>query len=116
MHPVQFIPDSTLIEDVMVQMQRRHHNLAIVIDEYGGTAGMIAFEDLVEEIIGEFQDERMAAIFQLQTVVAGEPGLSKIPPTYKCCDRSLCTSPVSADAKLQRHGASLIQRTRGYRD
>ena len=33
MHPVQFVPDSTLIEDVMVQMQRRHHNLAIVIDE-----------------------------------------------------------------------------------
>lgn len=56
-HPVQFIPDSTQIEDVMVQMQRKHHNLAIVIDEYGGTAGMIAFEDLVEEIIGEFQDE-----------------------------------------------------------
>lgn len=56
-HPVQFIPDSTQIEDVMAQMQRKHHNLAIVIDEYGGTAGMIAFEDLVEEIIGEFQDE-----------------------------------------------------------
>ncbi|MFN8493533.1 MAG: hemolysin family protein [Caldilineaceae bacterium] len=57
MYPVQFIPDSTLIEEVMTQMQRKHHNLAIVIDEYGGTAGMIAFEDLVEEIIGEFQDE-----------------------------------------------------------
>jgi len=57
MYQVQFIPDSTLIEDVMTQMQRKHHNLAIVIDEYGGTAGMIAFEDLVEEIIGEFQDE-----------------------------------------------------------
>ena len=61
MYPVQFIPDSTLIEDVMTQMQRKHHNLAIVIDEYGGTAGMIAFEDLVEEIIGEFEDEFDAA-------------------------------------------------------
>lgn len=57
MHPVLFIPDSTLIEEVMAQMQRKHHNLAIAIDEYGGTAGMIAIEDLVEEIIGEFQDE-----------------------------------------------------------
>ncbi len=57
MHPAQFVPASTLIEDVMTQMQRHHQNLAIVIDEYGGTAGMIAFEDLVEEIIGEFQDE-----------------------------------------------------------
>ena len=61
MYPVQFIPDSTLIEDVITQMQRKHHNLAIVIDEYGGTAGMIAFEDLVEEIIGEFEDEFDAA-------------------------------------------------------
>ncbi len=61
MHPAQFVPDSTLIEDVMTQMQRHHQNLAIVIDEYGGTAGMIAFEDLVEEIIGEFQDEFDAA-------------------------------------------------------
>ncbi|MCX6043613.1 MAG: hemolysin family protein, partial [Chloroflexi bacterium] len=61
MHPAQFVPDSTLIEDVMTQMQREHQNLAIVIDEYGGTAGMIAFEDLVEEIIGEFQDEFDAA-------------------------------------------------------
>lgn len=56
-YPVLYVPDSTLIEDVMVQLQRNHHNLAVVIDEYGGTAGMLALEDLVEEIIGEFQDE-----------------------------------------------------------
>ncbi|MDQ3250416.1 MAG: hemolysin family protein [Chloroflexota bacterium] len=57
MHPVLHVPDSTFIEEVLIQMQRAHLNLAIVIDEYGGTAGMIALEDLVEEIIGEFQDE-----------------------------------------------------------
>jgi CBS domain containing-hemolysin-like protein len=57
MHPVLHVPDSAPVEEVMDRMQRQRHNLAIVIDEYGGTAGMITFEDLVEEIIGEFQDE-----------------------------------------------------------
>ncbi len=57
LHTVQFVPESMLIEDVMALLQSTHTNVAIVIDEYGGTAGMITFEDLIEEIIGEFQDE-----------------------------------------------------------
>lgn len=57
LHPVLHVPDSASVENVMDTMQRRRINLAIVVDEYGGTAGMITFEDLVEEIIGEFQDE-----------------------------------------------------------
>ncbi|MEZ4673242.1 MAG: hemolysin family protein [Caldilineaceae bacterium] len=57
LHQVEYVPDSMLIEDVMALMQQRHTNVAIVVDEYGGTAGMITFEDLIEEIIGEFQDE-----------------------------------------------------------
>ncbi len=57
MHPLIHVPDSAPVEEVMDMMQRRHVNLAIVINEYGGTAGMITFEDLVEEIFGEFQDE-----------------------------------------------------------
>lgn len=57
MHPAMHVPDSAPIEEVMDTMQRGHYNIAIVVDEYGGTAGMITFEDLMEEIIGEFQDE-----------------------------------------------------------
>jgi CBS domain containing-hemolysin-like protein len=57
MHPVIHLPDSSPVEEVMEAMQQQRVNLAIVINEYGGTAGMIAFEDLVEEIFGEFQDE-----------------------------------------------------------
>ena len=57
MHPIIHIPDSAPVEEVMEVMQRNRVNLVIVINEYGGTAGMITFEDLVEEIFGEFQDE-----------------------------------------------------------
>ncbi len=57
MHPVIHLPDSAPVEDVIAEMQRHRVNLAVVINEYGGTAGMITFEDLVEEIFGEFQDE-----------------------------------------------------------
>jgi putative hemolysin len=56
-HPALHVPDSVNIGEVMSLMQQAHHNLAIVVDEFGGTAGMITFEDLIEEIIGEFEDE-----------------------------------------------------------
>ena len=57
MHPVMHFPDSAKVEEVIEQMQKQRANIAIVINEYGATAGMITFEDLVEEIFGEFQDE-----------------------------------------------------------
>jgi len=57
LHKVEYVPDSMSIEDIMILMQKEHSNVAVVVDEYGGTAGMITFEDLIEEIIGEFQDE-----------------------------------------------------------
>ncbi len=57
LNSIEYVPDSMLIEDVMTLMQQKRTNVAVVVDEYGGTAGMITFEDLVEEIIGEFQDE-----------------------------------------------------------
>lgn len=56
-HDIEYVPDSLLIEDIMETMQQNHTNVAVVVDEYGGTAGMITFEDLIEEIIGEFHDE-----------------------------------------------------------
>lgn len=57
LHPVEVVPDSLEIQTVMERMQRNRRHLAIVVDEYGGTAGLFTFEDLIEEIIGEFRDE-----------------------------------------------------------
>jgi putative hemolysin len=52
-----FVPESMSIDDLLHEFQRRKVHLAIVMDEYGGTAGLVTIEDLLEEIVGEIQDE-----------------------------------------------------------
>ncbi len=55
--PVTFLPETVKILHALTVMRRAHSHLAIVRDEYGGTAGIVTLEDLVEELIGEIQDE-----------------------------------------------------------
>ena len=52
-----FVPESKKVDDLLREMQRRQVHLAIVIDEYGGTAGLLTIEDLLEQIVGEIYDE-----------------------------------------------------------
>jgi putative hemolysin len=52
-----FVPESMSIDDLLHELQRRKVHIAIVLDEYGGTAGLVTIEDLLEEIVGEIQDE-----------------------------------------------------------
>ena len=52
-----YIPESMTVDDLLHEFQRRKVHLAIVLDEYGGTAGLVTIEDLLEEIVGEIQDE-----------------------------------------------------------
>jgi CBS domain containing-hemolysin-like protein len=57
MRPVHFIPGSREVEDVLADFKRLKEHMAIVLDEYGGTAGIVTMEDLLEEIVGEILDE-----------------------------------------------------------
>jgi putative hemolysin len=52
-----FVPESMLVDDLLHSLQRRKVHIAIVLDEYGGTAGLVTIEDLLEEIVGDIQDE-----------------------------------------------------------
>jgi putative hemolysin len=54
---VLYVPESKKIDDLLRQFQRERRHLAIVVDEYGGTSGMVTLEDIIEEVIGDIRDE-----------------------------------------------------------
>jgi CBS domain containing-hemolysin-like protein len=55
--PVHFVPESMKVSRLLKEFKRQMHKLAIVVDEHGGVAGLVTLEDLIEEIVGEIQDE-----------------------------------------------------------
>ena len=57
MRPVHVVPGSREVEEVLADFKRLKEHMAIVLDEYGGTAGLVTMEDLLEEIVGEILDE-----------------------------------------------------------
>jgi CBS domain containing-hemolysin-like protein len=57
MRPTMFAPDSKRVDDLLKEMQAQRTHLAVLVDEYGGTAGLVTIEDVLEEIVGEIADE-----------------------------------------------------------
>ncbi|WP_438445545.1 hemolysin family protein [Gorillibacterium sp. sgz5001074] len=57
LRPLTTVPESISISALLANMQRKKHQMALLIDEYGGTAGLVTVEDILEEIVGEIQDE-----------------------------------------------------------
>jgi len=57
LRPAYFVPESKKVDELLREMQARSIHMAIVVDEYGGMAGLVTMEDIVEEIVGEIRDE-----------------------------------------------------------
>ncbi|MGE5706952.1 MAG: hemolysin family protein, partial [Bacteroidota bacterium] len=70
-HPAFYVPETKRIDDLLKEMRRAKIHLAIVIDEYGGTAGLVSIEDILEEIVGEIQDEYDSEELQVETLDDG---------------------------------------------
>ena len=55
--PAHFVPETKRVPELLKEFQRKRVQAALVVDEYGGTAGLVTIEDLLEEIVGEIRDE-----------------------------------------------------------
>jgi magnesium and cobalt transporter len=69
--PPLFIPETKLLSELLKELQARFQQVAIVVDEYGGTAGLVTVEDLLEEIVGEIMDEHEALAAELEPLENG---------------------------------------------
>ena len=72
LRPAFFVPATKPVSDLLEEMQKAHVQLAMVIDEYGGVAGLVTVEDILEEIVGEIEDEDTEAEEIVQIFEAGE--------------------------------------------
>ena len=57
LRPAYFVPETKKVDDLLAELQQKRIHMAVVVDEYGGTAGLVTLEDIVEEIVGEIRDE-----------------------------------------------------------
>ena len=69
--PVMFVPDSKPVDELLREMQAERKHVAVVVDEYGGTAGLVTIEDVLEEIVGEITDEYDQAEVEVERLANG---------------------------------------------
>ncbi len=81
MREVYYVPESKPVDALLREMQARSQHLAIVVDEYGGTAGLVTIEDLLEEIVGEITDEYDADEITTENLEDGSVRVSSRYPT-----------------------------------
>lgn len=87
MRPPKFVPESKPVEDLIREMRRERIKMAIVVDEFGGTAGLITLEDLIEEIVGEIQDEHETELPPFEQISEGEVRVAGHVPVWEVNER-----------------------------
>ncbi|MFI5243748.1 MAG: transporter associated domain-containing protein, partial [Gemmatimonadales bacterium] len=90
MRGIHVVPGSREVEEVLADFKRLKEHMAIVLDEYGGTAGLVTMEDLLEEIVGEIEDEydetteiRAPRAVGDAAIVAGAPSIRDVNDQYE---------------------------------
>ncbi|HSH24019.1 MAG TPA: hemolysin family protein [Massilibacterium sp.] len=91
-HPIIVVFESIHIHDLLVQMQKERIHMAILVDEYGGTAGLVTVEDIIEEIVGEIRDE-----FDTEE----QPMIRRIKPNELILDGKVLIQDVNKILRLQ---------------
>ena len=95
MRPVLYVPDSKPIDALLREMQAERKHVGVVVDEYGGTAGLVTIEDVLEEIVGEITDEYDVARVEVETL---EDGRTRVSSRYPVDDlEDICGVRVEDD-------------------
>ncbi|WP_232677006.1 hemolysin family protein [Nocardioides sp. R-C-SC26] len=86
MRPVAWVPESKAVDAQLSAMQADRQHIAVVVDEYGGTAGLITIEDLLEEIVGEITDEYDAEEIDIETLGSDDQPVFRVSSRYPVDD------------------------------
>lgn len=98
LRPAAFVPESKRVDDLLQELQLAKVHMAVVVDEYGGTAGVVTIEDILEEIVGEIEDEYDKAAPQIELVGERE---------------AIVDGQMLLEDVLQELGVSWVQRPSG---
>ena len=92
LRPAHFVPETKKVDELLREMQQQKNHMAIVVDEYGGTAGLVTLEDIVEEIVGEIRDEYdveqelVVPVSEREAVVDGRAPFEDVRETFALDD------------------------------
>jgi CBS domain containing-hemolysin-like protein len=104
-----FVPETQNLVDVLREMQRAHTPIAVVVDEYGGTSGIITMEDLLEEIVGEIRDETDEELARV-TKLHGEEGAFDVDARATMDELRPVGVTVTTDEAAEPVGAAVLAR------
>jgi putative hemolysin len=105
LHPPLFVPETARASEILREFQRRHQNLALVVDEYGRTVGLVTTEDLLEELVGEIREEHEAG---------GLPFLSRLPDGSMLIDGTASVHDLRMQASLPLEESPEYQTLAGF--
>ena len=107
--PAHFVPETKRVSRLMREMQERKFHLTIAVDEYGGTAGLVTLEDLIEELVGEIVDEYDVEEPPVQTLADGEVSVTARFPVDELNELH---RRRAARRRLGHRGRPVVQRPR----
>jgi CBS domain containing-hemolysin-like protein len=106
MRPVFHVPDSKPVDDLLREMQAQRRHIAVVVDEYGGTAGIVTIEDILEEIVGEITDEFDSREIAVEAL---DDGSTRVPARFPVDDLDEITGIEIEDDEVDSVGGLMAK-------